>query len=278
MATESDFALLVEQARQGDRGAMDCLAEMARQRLYAYIYRLTLNHDLAQDLLQETLLKMVENIKDLRNPAGFWSWLFRTALGNVQHFYRRQARTQTIELSARSRDQLLQYVSEDYEDGLSRLMRKELSETVVNAMGQMTLTYRNVLVLRCFDQMSFAEIAEMLGCKELRARVLFFRAKRSLTHHLVRRGFSKSLLLVALGLFGAMTTPADAAPAGAVTTASLHVGALASFAGLAGTRPGMALIAALTALGITLTTEHIAIVAMLAGIAAVSFVVGLCLD
>ena len=279
MDIESGFTLLIQQARLGDRGALDCLAEMARQRLYAYIYRLTLNHDLAQDLLQETLLKMVENIKDLEHPERFWSWLFRTALGTVQHYYRDLARAQRIELSARSQDRLSKYISEDHDDGLNRLMRKELCEAVVKAMGQMTLTYRSVLSLRCFEQMSYAEIANMMGCKELRARVLFFRAKRSLTRQLTRRGFSKTLLLAALGLFGTLTAPADSAPAaGTVTAASLHVGPLASFAGIAGTPPGIAVVAAVTGAGFTLTTEHFAIFALLVGVALISFVIALCFD
>jgi RNA polymerase sigma-70 factor (ECF subfamily) len=278
MNIESGFTQLIQQARLGDRGALDCLAETARQRLYAYIYRLTLNHDLAQDLLQETLLKMVENIEDLKHPEGFWSWLFRTALGNVQHYYRDLARAQRIELSARSRDRLSKYLSEDHDDGLNRLMRKELCEAVVKAMGQLTLTYRNILSLRCFEQMSYAEIADMMGCKELRARVLFFRAKRSLTRRLARRGFSKGLLLAALGLFGTLTAPAESAPAGTVTAASLHVGPLASFAGIAGTPPGVAVVAAITGAGFTLTTEHFVYFAMFAAIALISFVVALCFD
>ena len=97
MDTENGFVQLVRQAQLGDRVSLDRLAEGARQRLCAYIYRLTLNHDLAQDLLQETLLKMVENIKELEHPERFWSWLFRTALGNVQHYYRDLAREQAIE-------------------------------------------------------------------------------------------------------------------------------------------------------------------------------------
>ena len=278
MDTDRGFTQLIYQARLGDHGALDCLAETARQRLYAYIYRLTLNHDLAQDLLQETLLKMVENIEELKHPEGFWSWLFRTALGNVQHYYRDLARAQKIELSARSRDRLSKFLSEDYEDGLNRLMRKELSEAVIKAMGHLTLTYRSVLTLRCFEQMSYAEIAGMMGCKELRARVLFFRAKRSLSRHLARRGFSKTLLLVALGLFQALTAPADSAPAGTVTAASLHVGPLASFAGLAGTPSAVATLAAITGAGFTLTMEHFIYFAVFAGIALISFVVALYLD
>jgi len=276
MGTEPGFTQWVRRAQLGDQGAASRLAEAARQRLYAYIYRLTLNHDLAQDLLQETLLKMVENIKELEQPERFWCWLFRTALGTVQHYYRDLARQQAIEFSALSRQRLSDYLAEDHNDGLNHAIREELSDTIVMAIGQLKLTYRNVLLLRCYEQLSYAEIADQMGCKELRARVLFFRAKRSLSRHLTKRGFGKGLLLTALGLFGLLTAPADAAPAaGTVTAASLHTGPLAAFAGLAGTPPGVALAATLTGAGVTLTTEHFVYFLVFFVIALISFVIAL---
>jgi len=276
MGTEAGFTQWVRQAQLGDRGAAEHLAAVARQRLYSYIYRLTLNHDLAQDLLQETLLKMVENIKDLEHPERFWCWLFRTALGAVQHYYRDLARQQAIEFSALSRRRLSDYLGEDHNDGLNHAIREELSETMVLAIGQLKLTYRNVLLLRCYEQMSYAEIADQMGCKELRARVLFFRAKRSLSRHLTKRGFGKGLLLTGLGLFGLLTAPADSIPAaGTVTAASLHTGPVAAFAGLAGTPPAMALAATVTGAGVTLTTEHFAYFLLFLIIALISLVVAL---
>jgi RNA polymerase sigma-70 factor (ECF subfamily) len=279
MSTEAGFTQWVRRAQLGDQQAASRLAETARQRLYAYIYRLTLNHDLAQDLLQETLLKMVENIKDLEHPERFWCWLFRTALGNVQHHYRDLARERAIEFSALSRQRLSDYLAEDHSDGLNHAIRQELSEAVVHAIGQLRLTYRNVLLLRCYEQMSYAEIADQIGCKELRARVLFFRAKRSLSRHLTRRGFGKGFLLTGLGLFGLLTAPVDAAPAaGTITAATLHTGPAAAFAGLAGTPPGMAIAATITGAGVTLTMEHFGYFVLFLVLALISFVVALVWD
>jgi RNA polymerase sigma-70 factor (ECF subfamily) len=279
MTTDVGFTQWVRRAQLGDQQAAGRLAEAVRQRLYAYIYRLTLNHDLAQDLLQETLLKMVENMKDLEQPDRFWCWIFRTALGNVQHYYRDLAREQAVEFSAQSRQRLTDYLAQDHDDGLNHAMRQELSEAIVNAIGQLKLTYRNVLLLRCYEQMSYAEIAEQMGCKELRARVLFFRAKRSLSRHLTHKGFGKGLLLTALGLFGLLTTPADSAPAaGAITAATLHTGPLAVFAGLASTPPAMAVAATVTSAGFTLTTEHFGYFLLFLILAVVSFLIALVWD
>lgn len=273
MSEGDEVVALVRQAQFGDQQSMDRLAEVARRRLSAYIYRLTLNHDLAQDLLQESLLKMIERIKDVEYPDRFWPWLFRTALGQVQHYYRDQARAREVELSAAGRQRLSDHLSREHDDGLNYVMGKELADTIVEAMAQLKLSYRSVLTLRCYEQMSYAEIADQMGCKEMGARVLFFRAKRSLSRRLARRGFGKGLLATALGLFGLLTTPADgASAAGTVSAASLQVGALAAIVGFASTPKGMAVM--LTAAGVTftftLTFEHFVYATLIGVVALVS--------
>jgi RNA polymerase sigma-70 factor (ECF subfamily) len=276
MKDDVGFLQLVKQAQLGDKQSMECLAEQVRHRLSAYIYRLTLNHDLTQDLVQETLLKMISNVKDLENPERFWSWIFRTALGNAQHYYRQRAKEQGVEFSSFSRKRLSEYLAEEHDDGLDRLMRKELSTAVVSAMAQLKLTHRSVLTLRCYEQMSYAQIAALMDCKELRARVLFYRAKHSLCRQLARRGFKKSLLLTALGLFELLTAPADSASAAAtVSAASLHVGLVGTLVGVAGTPSGVALVVTIAGVTLTLTLEHFVYVALLGGFAFVCFIIGL---
>lgn len=250
------FAQLIGQAQLGNQQSMSELAQRVEGRLFAYIYRLTLNHDLAQDLLQETLLKMVESLKELERIDRFWGWLFRTAMGEVQHYFRERKQKHTVNISDFSRERLIEYTSQDYNDGLSFVMRTELSEAIFQAMAKLKLIYRNVLILRCFEQMSYAEIADQLGCKEMRARVLLFRAKHLLGKQLYHRGFGKELLLVSLGLLGLMTAPTKAASAaGAITAASLDVGFIAALIGSAGTRIGIAIITAITTFALTLSVE-----------------------
>jgi RNA polymerase sigma-70 factor (ECF subfamily) len=276
MRDTAAFAELVKHAQLGNEESMNRLAEAARGRLFAYIYRLTLNHDLAQDLSQETLLKMVASIRKLEQPDRFWFWLFRTALGVVQHHYRDRTRARVVEFSALSKERLSNHLAQDHSDGLSIVMRRELSEAVVQAMAKLKLTYRSVLTLRCFEQMSYAEIADLMGCKELRARVLFFRAKHSLKRQLARQGFSRSLLLTALGLFGLITAPTESVSgAGTVTAASLHVGTIATFIGAASTRAGIAVATALAGVTLTLTVEKLMCVLLFCCFLLICFVVAL---
>lgn len=265
MENDVNYLELVEKARLDDQESINKLAELAEGRLFAYIYRLTLNYHLTEDLLQETLLAMVKSIKELRQPERFWVWLFRTALGKVQHHFREQQQQKLIQISSIERARLMERIPQGSDDGLNNLIRRELSGSVFDSMKELTLRYRSVLSLRCFEQMPYAEIAVLMGCSELQARVWFFRAKYSLRRHLARNGLGKGMMLAALGLLGLMTTSAKAASAStAVSAASLEVGFAATVIGAVTTKVGVIVIAALTTAILSLTAKNpICLVALL---------------
>jgi len=236
MEEQVNYFDLVRQAQLGSREDMDRLAKLAQGKIYAYIYRLTLDEELARDLLQETMLTMVGSLKKLKYAEKFWPWLFRTAMGKVQHHFRDRPKG-TVQMSILSDNQLSHLTSSSGDDGLNSLKRRELSKTIFSAMRKLRLRHRNVLALRCFEQLPYSEIAAMMDCSELQSRVLFFRAKRSLKHQLARDGFGKGLLLTALTLFGQMTTHAEASVSQQVTVAgsTTSVGPAAALVGMAGT-------------------------------------------
>jgi RNA polymerase sigma-70 factor (ECF subfamily) len=242
---------LIHEAQVGNKDSMDRLAELVKERLYAYVYRLTLDFDITQDILQETVLFMIQSLNKLEHADSFWHWMFRTALGKVQHHYREQKRRKAVELSEQDRLRIHNRVSSDYNDGLTELLRKELSDAVFKAMKRLKLQYRNVLVLRCFENLEYAEIAQMLNVSELHSRVLFFRAKNSLRRQLAIQGFGGRHFLLALALFGLVTTSAKAASSTTVTTASLDVGFTASLVAVLSSKLGLAATTGLTAVALT---------------------------
>ena len=260
---------------------MGRLAELAESRLLTYIFRLTLSHDLAEELCQKTLVKMVESIGTLRDADRFWNWLLRHAMGEVQHYYRDRKRRREVEGELLNREYFKQYVSRNHHDGLDEAARIELSDIIYDAIAQLKLTYRNILVLRCYEELSFAEIARFLDCKELRARVLFFRAKRALKHRLSRRGFKRDTLLTGLGLFGILTLPTrEGAAAASVKAASLNIGVAATIAGSLGTRLGVAAVTTTSAFLAAVTSQHVivclvVVVVVLAGIGIANLFVAL---
>jgi RNA polymerase sigma-70 factor (ECF subfamily) len=246
---------LISEAQLGNQESMNRLAELARERLFAYIYRLTLDQNVTQDLLQETILFMIQSLNQLEHVDQFWHWLFRTALGKVQHYYRELKRRRSIELSESERQRVHQRVSTDFGDGLTELLRKELSDAVFKAMKRLKLKYRNILILRCFENLEYAEIAVLMNCSELSSRVLFFRAKNSLRRQLAVQGFGKRYFLIALALFGVITASAKAASSTTITAASMEVGFTAGLVAAISSKIGLAATAGMTALALTLPAD-----------------------
>jgi len=248
---------LIHEAKLGNKDSMNRLVELAGDRLYAYIYRLTLDQTLTQDILQETILFMIQSINQLEHVDHFWGWLFRTAMGKVQHYYRDQNRRKTVELSEDERLYIHNRVSADFNDGLTELLRKELSDAVFMAMKRLKMKYRNILILRCFENLDYAEIATMMNCSELRSRVMFFRAKTSLRRELAMQGFGKYYFLIALALFGIVTTSAKAASSATITASSLEVGFTASLVAVILSKIGISAAAVATTVALVMPIQSL---------------------
>jgi len=254
MQSKTGVIRLVKQAQCGDSEAMSQLSQQVAERVLPYIQGLTLNYDLAQDILQETLLELVKSLDRVKSPESFWCWIYRQALGKVQHHFRDRSRQRSIVLRVASG--ILGQSTDESLTGLNYVMRMELSEIVLKAMDKLKIEYRNVLLLRCFENLSYAEIAQVLDCKELRARVLFFRAKRSLGRRLVRGSFGKEYLLAGLVLFRILTKPSEVSSATTLVSASvLEVDTFATIISLASSKIGLLVTSLVTLFTVCATTK-----------------------
>ena len=196
----------IRQAQAGNTQSLSVVAEQVRQKVYTYIYRLTLDYHLTQDLTQETVLEMIKSLSQLEVPHvnGFWGWIFRTALGKVQHHFRLQGARRLAQKTT-SDDFVLESHANDDNNPMNALVSEEIRKTVLGALQAIKIKYRNILVLRCFENLSYGQIAMILGGSELRSRLLFFRAKHSLKNQLERHDFKRDSLLAALTMYAGLT-------------------------------------------------------------------------
>jgi RNA polymerase sigma-70 factor (ECF subfamily) len=245
MTEEQTWTELVKQAQQGHSSSVDLLAQKTQGRLRAYVFRVTLDYELTEDLSQEALLQMVKSLGDLNKAESFWPWIYRITQSKIQQYYKNKQKTALISEPAFFQD-ILTYHKENHRDeGLRQLVNKDLSKKVMAAMKQIKQQYRAVLSLRCFEDLSYSDIAVAMRCSEVRARVLFYRAKQALKKELGHQGLSKSLLLMSLGLFGRLTAPAEGgASAVTVTASTTQVGMTAATLAIAGSRLGIATLSA----------------------------------
>ncbi len=234
-----DLLAVVVLAQQGQQESLQLLAQLTEPKVYTYIYRTTLDHHLSQDLCQETLLQLVKSLPktEMTHEKGFWAWLYRVAQTKIQQHFRVQGNKRLACKTQVNTDLLSRYVERSHESGLDRLIKTDIMKAVTKAMNALSCRDRSILTLRCFDDLSYQQIATVMGVTQLTAKVAFYRAKQSLKRQLQRNGHGPSFLLSALGVFALMTGSKSAHAAVWVPTASLKVGAAASTLGWLSLKP-----------------------------------------
>jgi RNA polymerase sigma-70 factor, ECF subfamily len=232
MKTERDKATLetIRAAQQGCEASLSNLTEEVKGKVSALLLRMTLDYHLTDDLTQETIVELIRSLGrlEIHSLKSFWAWVYRTAVGKLQHHNRIQG-NKRVDRKARSAREFLSNVISADPGPLRRVIQKEDIATVLGAMCHLKTEYRGVLSLRCIDGMSYAEIASIMGGSPLRVRMLYRHAKGSLQRQLTRRGLGRSHFLPALTVFAALTAcPSEKAWAGTVAVEALHAGAQAT--------------------------------------------------
>jgi RNA polymerase sigma-70 factor (ECF subfamily) len=237
---------LISQAQLGNKDSLDRLVGIVRTPLKSYIYRRTLDDNLTEDIVQESILELIKMIGRLQRKDRFWPWLCKIALNKIRIYNRSERRRKTALMSKARRDQ---HPKKYQEENVAELVNEELKQSVIKAMRQLKLRHREILALRCYEGKSYPQIAEEMGCTELGARLLFYRAKKSLAKELARNGLGRGSLLLALVIIGKMTAPTKAAAAGvSITTGTMYVGTAASVIGAVASAKGIAVLTAAAAI------------------------------
>ena len=156
--------VLLNQYLSGDRGAISQLIDRHSNRVRDYIRMLVKDHDLADDILQETFIKAVQVIDDGRyaDTGKFLSWMLRIAHNKVIDYFRSQKSAKTVNESESGYNVLgtLRFADSSVED---RLISEQIALDVRRLVDHLPQEQREVVMLRYFSDLSFKEIADHTG-------------------------------------------------------------------------------------------------------------------
>lgn len=245
------LAELVTKARSGCRESMGLLSERYQNDVYRYIYRLTLNRSIAEDIQQETLLQMCRSLDNLRDAENLKAWLLKIAWRKAMNHYRSTLKQACMSID---KNNLVNALESKHLEGLKTLISKEIAETLVRSISKLNVKQRSAVLLRCYENLSYTEIASIMECSETAARIHFFRGKNELRQHLKRKGITTiPMFLGLLDLFGQVTSPAEAAVTVSATT--LKVGPLGTIIGLGLSKIGIFLLSLIGAVAVLSGTQ-----------------------
>ena len=166
---ESDW---IAAAQAGDRQAFGRLVERYWDRLYRWLYHLTRDRHQAEDLVQETFLKVLAALDSFRPGSNFRAWLFRIGHNNFVNLKRAERRTG----HPLPEDVAGSPVAAPPEAAADR----EALRVVAKAVAELPVEFRSALILRADEGLSFREVAAVLRITEETARWRVFKARQKL--------------------------------------------------------------------------------------------------
>lgn len=155
---------LVRAYIDGDNEAFDTLLQRYQSKVYSYILHIVKNKDVADDIFQETFVKIIMTLRQGRytDTGKFAAWLNRIAHNLIIDYYRQEKSENSVSIDNEDADMLNRrdLCDANIEDMLVDLQIRDDVRRIIDALPQ---PQREVLVMRYYNDMSFKEIAEATG-------------------------------------------------------------------------------------------------------------------
>lgn len=168
MGAEDQF---LERLKSGDASAFERLVEERHGDIYALLYRLTEDAEEARDLTQETFLQAFRHIAAFRGDADLRTWLYRIAVNQARNrwrWWKRRRRDRTVSLDEPVSEANDSPLSARLADGNAdadpeqQTLARERERALLAALHTLSSAYREVIVLRDIEGLSYEEVAHAL--------------------------------------------------------------------------------------------------------------------
>ena len=160
--TDEELALLYV---NGNNRAFDELLSRTQSKLFTYIMFVVHDHDIADDIFQETFVKVITKLQQgqYTDSGKFLFWLTRIAHNVIMDWYRQQQARHTVEPNAENDLQNLRGASVLDTFRESEIINEQVLVDVKRMMNNLPAPQREVVYMRFYQQLSFKEIAELTG-------------------------------------------------------------------------------------------------------------------
>ena len=186
-ATDPDADLMLR-AKQGDRGAFEALVVRYQQAVINFIYRSVPDLAEAEDLAQNTFVQAWNARPRYQVSAKFTTWLFTIARNLTLNELRRRGRHEHDSIDTPSAvdegQPARQFEDRGTTSAAESLLRSEIEQRVAEAVADLPEAQRTAILLCQDEDVSYEEIAKVLGCSLSATKSVIFRARETLKQRL----------------------------------------------------------------------------------------------
>ena len=228
----TELSQTVQAARSGDKEAIEKLYKHYRKRLWFYVCRNIDSQQAAEDIVSDSFLTAIEKLGELRSNEAFGSWLYSIAYRKCLQHAQSEAALARFDSDSELESSIDQSPLGDMVKlPCDRIESEETKRLLREAIESLKPDMRTAVMMYYFEQMSVAQVGEVLGISENAAKQKLFRARKKLSARL-EKFFKQSGMLCAVPLGAALESAYPKGYSAAAGTA-VRVGITARIAGFA---------------------------------------------
>ncbi|PRX55122.1 RNA polymerase sigma factor [Flagellimonas meridianipacifica] len=163
MELQIDDSILVKNYIAGDEKALEVLINRYNQRISSFIYSKVLDRDVAEDIFQDTFIKVIKTLKrgSYSEEGKFLPWVMRIAHNLIIDHFRKNKRMPKFEGS--DDFNIFSVIKDDKLNAEKRIIKDQIDRDLTLLIEELPDDQKEVLVMRIYKDMSFKEISENTG-------------------------------------------------------------------------------------------------------------------
>ena len=190
---------LIQRAKQGDQNAQGRLVQLWYKRIYNFGYKFFLDHDLAMEVSQKTFISMCKNLNGLQDVGRFKSWLYTIAVNYCREEARKRKNNKALSFDVvwnREAEDSPQWESSGQrpDNPEQQFQQSELSDILQEALMELNVEQREVVIMKEYEGLKFREIAEILNISENTAKSRMYYGLDGLRKILDRKNITKETI------------------------------------------------------------------------------------
>lgn len=175
-----DEVTLVEQLKdvQTKEQAFRVLISQYKERLYWHIRKIVLSHDDADDVLQNTFIKVFRGINNFKQDSKLYSWMYRIATNESITFLKKKAKARNVDISEINQELVTSLNSDEWFNG------DEIQLILQKALITLPEKQRLVFNMKYFDNMKYDEMSKILDTSVGALKASYFHAVRKIEEYI----------------------------------------------------------------------------------------------
>jgi len=174
---EIEDQILIEKVLAGDDRAFEKLVDKYKKRIYYLAYRMTRDHDSADELAQESFVRAYQALAGFKKGYSFYTWIYRICVNLTINFLKRESMTVSVDSIPGAVDFL---IKGDRSDQLERLIASEQVAIVKRVLNTLPPDQKAVFILKTYEDLSYEQMAGIMNCSIGTVMSRLFRARHKI--------------------------------------------------------------------------------------------------